>query len=112
MAWIGEIQLQKRTLFLAGISRVLTADYKEMNCSKGGKFTKDSYIIISFHIIYYLLVQFANIRHSIFFCANSSNYVKRTMFLGHSVCIGIHKVKEMKLDSNLLIIRISIVLTE
>ena len=34
------------------------------------------------------------------------------MFLGHSVCIGIHKVKEMKLDSNLLIIRISIVLTE
>ena len=40
------------------------------------------------------------------------SYVKRTMFLGHSVCIGIHKVKEMKLDSNLLIIRISIVLTE
>ena len=58
MAWIGEIQLQKRTLFLAGISRVLTADYKEMNCSKGGKFTKGSYIIISFlqlpsHIIYF-----------------------------------------------------------
>ena len=40
------------------------------------------------------------------------SYVKKTMFLGHSVCIGIHKVKEMKLDSNLLIIRISIVLTE
>ena len=40
------------------------------------------------------------------------SYVKRTMFLGHSVCIGMHEVKEMKLDSNLLIIRISIVLTE